>query len=140
VTAQGTALTRYRRVIEAGSVRMAELAAREMGWVPLREALALVVLYAVEGDPRFERAAARWLGQLTVERRELEVQEIQLAVAALQAMPARLGVSPLPPRARNSCPTSADDAQAVRSHSSPGGSDRGGLMRLPAGCSPSPIT
>ena len=68
---------------------MAELAAREMGWVPLREALALVTLYAAKGDPRFERAAARWLGRLTAERPELTIQEIQFAAAALQGMAAR---------------------------------------------------
>ena len=70
-------------------MRMAELAAREMGWVPLREALALVVLYAADGDPRFERAAARWLSRLTAEVPELTIQEIQFAAAALQAMPSR---------------------------------------------------
>lgn len=43
VTAQGSALTRFRRAVERQQIFQAELAAREMGHVPLGDALALVV-------------------------------------------------------------------------------------------------
>jgi hypothetical protein len=39
-----------------------------MGQVSLEDALALVVLYAEQGEPRFERAAVRWLGRLLLEK------------------------------------------------------------------------
>ena len=40
---------------------MAELAAREMERLSLDDALALVYLYGETNDPKFERAALRWL-------------------------------------------------------------------------------
>lgn len=39
-----------------------------MSHVSLEDALALVVLYAEQGEPRFERAAVRWLGRLLLQR------------------------------------------------------------------------
>ena len=39
-----------------------------MSRVSLEDALALVVLYAEQGEPRFERAAVRWLGRLFLEQ------------------------------------------------------------------------
>ena len=59
VTAQGSPRTRFRRAIERRSLLNAELAAREMGRLSLEQALALVVLYAEQDDPRAERAMVR---------------------------------------------------------------------------------
>jgi hypothetical protein len=89
VTAQGTALTRYRRAIETQSIVLAELAAREMGHVPLVEALALVVLYATSGSPKAEPAAVRWLARLALERPRTTIGELQLAAAALGQLAVR---------------------------------------------------
>jgi hypothetical protein len=83
VTAQGSAATRYRRAIDAKSVLLAELAAREMGHVPLGDALALVLLYATTGSPKAEPAAVRWLARHALERRRTTIGELQLAAAAL---------------------------------------------------------
>src|SRR5687767_10249931 len=71
VTAQDSALTRYRRAIESRSILLAELSAREMGFVTLPDALALVALYAAEGSPRFDKAATRWLARLALESDDL---------------------------------------------------------------------
>lgn len=60
--------TRFRRAIERRSLINAELAAREMGQVSLEDALSLVILYAEQGEPRFEKAAVRWLGRLLLEK------------------------------------------------------------------------
>jgi hypothetical protein len=68
---------------------MAELAAREIGWVPMKEALRLVALYAEKEDRKFEKAAVRWLVRLAVETDDLQLRDVQLAAAALQALPAR---------------------------------------------------
>jgi hypothetical protein len=89
VTSQGSATTRYRRAIEAQSVVMAELAAREMGHVPLADALSLVILYAVAGSPKAEPAAVRWLARLALERPRTTIGELQLAAAALAQLSER---------------------------------------------------
>jgi hypothetical protein len=68
VTAQGSPATRFDRAIQRRSLINAELAAREMTEVSLVQALQLVVLYAERGEPRFERAAVRWLGRLFLEK------------------------------------------------------------------------
>ena len=83
MTSNGAALTRYRRAIETQSIVLAELAAREMGHVPLGDALALVVLYATAGSPKAEPAAVRWLARLALERPGTTIGELQLAAAAL---------------------------------------------------------
>ena len=61
MTSQGTPSGRFSRAIQRRNVRAAEIALREMEVVSLTNALALVMLYRPEGDPRFERAAMRWL-------------------------------------------------------------------------------
>ena len=38
-------------------------AAREMGRLPLEQALQLLVLYVEQDDPRAERAMVKWLGR-----------------------------------------------------------------------------
>jgi len=83
VTSQGSATTRYRRAIETQSIVLAELAAREMGRVPLGDALALVMLYATAGSPKAEPAAVRWLARLALERPGTTMGDMQLAAAAL---------------------------------------------------------
>ena len=89
MTAQGAALTRYRRAIETESVVLAELAAREMGRVPLVDALQLVKLYASTGSPKAEPAAVRWLARLALERPRTTISELQLAAAALDQLSER---------------------------------------------------
>jgi hypothetical protein len=89
VTAQGSALTRYRRAIETQSIVLAELSAREMGHVPLEDALALVTLYATSGSPKVEPAAVRWLARLALERPRTTIGEMQLAAAALDQLSER---------------------------------------------------
>jgi hypothetical protein len=68
VTAHGSPATRFARAIERRSLINAELAAREMTVVSLEHALQLVILYAEQGEDRFERAAVRWLGRLLLEK------------------------------------------------------------------------
>jgi hypothetical protein len=55
---------------------------------PLEDALGLLPLYASGEDPKFERAAARWLARLALEKPELGIVEMQFAAAALAALPA----------------------------------------------------
>ena len=89
VTAQGSALTRYRRALERRHIFGAEVAAREMAFLSLRDALGLLALYAAEDSPKFDKAAVRWLGRLALESDDLSLHDLQLAVAALHALPRR---------------------------------------------------
>ncbi len=68
--------------IPGGRGWTAELAAREMGQLALEDALSLVLLYAGADDPRFDRAATRWIARFCVEG-EPSLSELQAAVCAL---------------------------------------------------------
>jgi hypothetical protein len=89
VTEQGSALTRYRRALERRHIFGAEVAAREMAFLSLRDALGLLALYAAEDSPKFDKAAVRWLGRLALESEDLSLHDLQLAAAALHALPRR---------------------------------------------------
>jgi hypothetical protein len=73
--------------LKAHSVLLAELSAREMGSLSLDDALALVTLYAAEGDVKYERAAARLMARIVAERPDLRLTELQLAAAVLAELP-----------------------------------------------------
>lgn len=73
---------RLQRALDQGNVFLAELAAREMPRLSLHDSLGLVVLYAQSGDPKFERASARWLTRV-IEERALSTQQVALAANAL---------------------------------------------------------
>jgi len=64
------------------SLLNAELAAREIGRLDLEDALSLVLLYAAADDPRFDRAATRWVGRFCVEGKP-SLAELQAAFCAL---------------------------------------------------------
>jgi hypothetical protein len=87
VTSQGSAHGRFTRAIQRGNLRAAEMAARELPWLSLEDALALTVLLGEEGGSRFERAAVRWHGRLELEAKLLTIAESELALAALSALP-----------------------------------------------------
>jgi hypothetical protein len=59
------------------------MALRELPFVSLMNALALVVLYARTGSPKFEPAAVRFLARLALEGRDVGLSQIQLAASAL---------------------------------------------------------
>ena len=52
----------------------------------------LLALYAAEGSPKFGKAAVRWLGRLALESDDLSLHDVQLAAAALHALPRRPGL------------------------------------------------
>ena len=65
----------------------AETAAREMGGLPLLDAVDLCSLMAVEAPDRYERAARRLFRRLVAERDTLTLEDAQLAIACLRALP-----------------------------------------------------
>jgi hypothetical protein len=59
---------RFRRAVEMGRLSVVLVEAAELDWIDVEDALAILVLMARENDPRFDRAAARWVGRLLAER------------------------------------------------------------------------
>ena len=88
VTAQGSALTRYRRALERRHIFGAEVAAKETAFLSLRDALGLVALYAAEDSPKFGKAATRWLGRLALESDDLTLDDLQFARRRSRRSPA----------------------------------------------------
>jgi hypothetical protein len=63
------------------------MAALELPYVNLVDALAICLLMRRKGDGSFERAAVRWLARLSLERPEITLAELRDAAAALIALP-----------------------------------------------------
>src|SRR5262249_5650507 len=82
MTSQGTASGRFTRAVQRGHLFAAEMAAREMGPMSLSNALSLCILYRRERDPKFDRAAVRWVRRVQLEH-SLRRQEVDLLRAAL---------------------------------------------------------
>jgi uncharacterized protein with PIN domain len=82
VTSQGSAYGRFRRYLDACQLDNALAAATELPRISLSDALELCELLARECDPRFSRAAGRWVVRFAQEH-EASLEEIQLAAGAL---------------------------------------------------------
>jgi hypothetical protein len=82
--AAASPLARLRRALEHGSLIQAEAAARECGRLELGDALGLVLLLLDKHDPRYERAALRWLGRLLVEHPRIGFEAADEALGALR--------------------------------------------------------
>jgi hypothetical protein len=63
------------------------MAALELPYVNLADALAVCLLMRRQGDGRFERAAVRWLARLSLECPEITLSELRDAAAALVDLP-----------------------------------------------------
>jgi hypothetical protein len=62
-------------------------AAAELPFINLSDSLEILTLMAQEGDPRFERAAARWIGRLLVETPPMTLKEARWVVAMVEQLP-----------------------------------------------------
>ena len=67
VTSEGHPGARLQRALAAGNLAAAEQAAFEIPFIPLASARTLVELYAEKGDPKFERAALKYLARYLAE-------------------------------------------------------------------------
>src|SRR5262249_55027353 len=82
MTSQRQAHDRCQRAIQPGQLFHAELAARELGWLNLGDALAPAALIAQDDGARYGRAAVRWHGRFALEATGLELADSQLAPAS----------------------------------------------------------
>ena len=75
---------RLRRALDAGSLTLAEAAARECRWVELEDALGICLLLGASRDARFERAAVRWAGRLCTAHPEVGFADARRALTDLE--------------------------------------------------------
>jgi hypothetical protein len=62
-------------------------AAAKLDHVGLDDALEILSLMTQDGDPRFERAAARWIGRLLTETPLITLKEARWAIALVEQLP-----------------------------------------------------
>jgi hypothetical protein len=67
VSIKGSPYARFQRSLETRKLSVVLAAAAELQTIELDDALEILVLTAAEKDPRFDRAAARWVGRLLAE-------------------------------------------------------------------------
>jgi hypothetical protein len=86
VTSQGSPYARFQRALANRNLMMVDAAARELPGFKLADAVRIVGLMASESDPRFDRAAARWLARLVREAPDVSLDELGAAIDALKAL------------------------------------------------------
>ncbi len=87
MTSDGSPYTRLQRAIRSGNLPLIYATAAELGWVPLRDALAILLVIDAKEEERFDAAAVRWAGRLALETRELRLSELAGALQSLDALP-----------------------------------------------------
>jgi hypothetical protein len=93
LTAQATAHVRFRRALQSGSVTLALGAAAELGALDLEDAFELTLLLAAHEPRRYGRAAVRWHARFCVERQRVELDEAELLLSLLAALPTQTKVA-----------------------------------------------
>jgi hypothetical protein len=67
VSIKGSPYARFQRSLQTRNLSVVLTAAAELQPIQLDDALEILILLAAEKDPRFDRAAARWVGRLLAE-------------------------------------------------------------------------
>jgi hypothetical protein len=78
---------RFRRSLETRDLTIVLGAAAQIPWLNLDDSLEILTLMAREADPRFDKAAARWIGRLLVETPPLTLAEARWVVAMVEQLP-----------------------------------------------------
>jgi hypothetical protein len=86
VSIKGSPHARFRRSLETRQLSVVLLAAAELEQIQLDDALEILVLMAQEHDPRFDRAAARWVGRLLAET-PVGLADGRYALALVERLP-----------------------------------------------------
>lgn len=77
----------FRQALDAGDLARVRALASEMPRVQLEDALRICLL--MRDQDGYERAAVRWLGRFALEGRDVAIEDVQAAAAALDALPDR---------------------------------------------------
>jgi hypothetical protein len=78
---------RVRTAIDKGDLRFLLDNARELPSIGLADALRICLLYRDQDEDRYDTAAIKWLMRFVAEAREVSLEEIRAAAAALDALP-----------------------------------------------------
>jgi hypothetical protein len=93
MTSQGSAHARFRRALATGNPLLVRAAATELGQISQADALSICLVLLRAEPTRYGRAAARFQARLTLDVGRVELEEAQLALAALQGL---RGANPAP--------------------------------------------
>ena len=80
------ARTIFRRALERGNLLVAEVTAREVGAIELREALELTALIAERDRPRSERYTVRWRSRYLDSVNAATIDDVAFVAACLAAL------------------------------------------------------
>jgi hypothetical protein len=86
VSIQGSPYARFQRSLETRKLSVVLAAAAELQAIQLDDALEILIIMAVERDPRFDRAAARWVGRLLAET-PVGLADARWALALVERLP-----------------------------------------------------
>jgi hypothetical protein len=85
---QGEPYAYFRRALKTRNLKVVLPAAAELVTVNLNDALSILVLVAQQCPAGYPRAAARWVGRLALERRDITaIAELGVIVAAVDRLP-----------------------------------------------------
>jgi hypothetical protein len=84
---KGSPYANFRRSLETRNLRIVLPAAAELPWINLGDSLEILALMAQDGDPRFERSAARWMGRVLTETPPMTLKEARWVVAMVEQLP-----------------------------------------------------
>jgi hypothetical protein len=87
VSSAGSPYVRFRRSLETRELAVVLPAAAELPWINLDDSLEILTLMANEADPRFDRAAARWIGRLLLETPPMTLKEARWVIAMVEQLP-----------------------------------------------------
>lgn len=77
----------FRQALDAGDLSRVRSLAADMPRIGLEDALRICLL--MRDHDGYERAAVRWLGRFALEARDVAIEDVQAAAAALDALPDR---------------------------------------------------
>jgi hypothetical protein len=87
VSPEASPYARFRRSLESRDLTIVLGAAAQVPWLNLDDSLEILTLMAREGDPRFDRAATRWIGRLLVETPPMTLKEARWVIAMVEQLP-----------------------------------------------------
>jgi hypothetical protein len=86
VTSQGSAHARFRRALATGNPLLVRAAAAELNSISLADALSICLVLLRAEPTRYGRAAARFHARLVQDVARVELEDAQIALAALQGL------------------------------------------------------
>lgn len=84
---KGNDYGRFTSALRTGNLALVHAAAAELPRVELADALEICLLMADQGDDRYDRAAVRWVARFALEAPHVTVDDLRLALVALEALP-----------------------------------------------------